>query len=449
MKNNTTKAGLGQVSERMSEVISGMCYEYVKPLLKAMNRKLDRRLVKTFIDLLQVIVILRNRHQGLLLSELGGHLMGGDQATAGTKRIHNLIASTSWKAQEVEQYLWEKADEAVNERLNPHDEVYVIWDESVIEKAESLKAERLCAVRSSKARRLSRIKPGYYNPPTGRPVFVPGMNWLQILVSGMKGAPALAHIRYWTTRGDAKTTKREEEHLVLRDVAKRWGKLVIHLWDRGFAGAPWLGLAIVYQVRFIVRWQKNYKLITSNGRLLKAWQCSRGKRSQDHRMIYDARRRCERKTGIVFLSVRIPDFPSLPLTLVVSRPGKGRTPWYLITNEPVRSTEDAWRIVFGYNRRWQVEVSIRYSKSELAFECPRLLTWERRAKLLAIAALVQAFLFSLLRDPLRPLVSWLIDHGCHRTSKRSRSTAAPLYRLRLALSLLWLAFRPPSLPRLI
>jgi hypothetical protein len=166
-------------------------------------------------------------------------------------------------------------------------------------------------------------------------------------------------------------------------------------------------------------------------------------------MIYDARRRCDRKTGIVFLPVRAPDYPNFPLTLVVSRPGKGRKPWYLITNEPIYSPDDAWRIVLGYNRRWQVEVSIRYSKSELAFESPRLLSWERRAKLFAIASLVQAFLFSLLRDLLRPLASWLIDHWCHRTSKRSRSTAAPLYRLRLALSLLWLAFRPPSLPRLI
>jgi hypothetical protein len=37
--------------------------------------------------------------------------------------------------------------------------------------------------------------------------------------------------------------------------------------------------------------------------------------------------------------------------LVVSRPGKGRQPWYLITNEPVASVDDAWRIVFAYNRR--------------------------------------------------------------------------------------------------
>ncbi len=168
----------------------------------------------------------------------------------------------------------------------------------------------------------------------------------------------------------------------------------------------------------------------------------------DHRLIYDARRRCERKTGIVFMPVQVPDFPHFSFTLVVSRPGKGRKPWYLLTNEPVLTIEDAWRVVLAYARRWQIELSIRYSKSELAFESPRLIAWEHRAKLLALAALVQAFLFSLLDDLLPPLRDWLLDHGCHRTGKRSRSTAAPLYRLRLALSQFWLYYRPLTLPRL-
>jgi len=205
---------------------------------------------------------------------------------------------------------------------------------------------------------------------------------------------------------------------------------------------------ILYQLRLIVRWQKNYKLIAPDGRLLKDWECSRGKHSLDHRMIYDTRRRCERKTGIVFLPVRVPDCPYFPLTLVVSRPGKGRKPWYLITNERVASVADVWRIVLAYNRRWQVEMSVRYSKSDLAFESPRLLARENRAKLLAIAALIQAFLFSLLDDCLLPLRTWLLRHWCHRTGKRNRSAAVPLYHLRLALSALWLAFRPFPLPRL-
>ena len=438
-----------QGSRRQAEVIADLCYRFVRPLLQDLNAKMDRRLVQTFLDMLQVIVMHRHRNQGLLLSELGGFLLGAGHAPAGTKRINNLIHSQGWDSTVVDDYLWQQADQAIDQRLHPQDDVYVIWDESVIEKPESLKAERLCAVRSSKACRLKRIKPGYYNPPTGRPIFVPGLNWLQIVITGMKGAPALAHLHFWTTRGEAGTSKRTEEHRLLRDLAQRWGRSVLHIWDRGFAGAPWLGLVILYRVRFIVRWNKNYKLIDPKGQLLKTWQCSRGKRSLDHRMIYDTRRRCERKTGIVFLNIRLPDFPDFPLTLVVSRPGKGRKPWYLITSEPISSVDDAWRIVLAYNRRWQVEMSIRFSKSELAFESPRLVAWKHRAKLLALAALVQAFLFSLLDDLLLPLRAWLLDHWCHRTGKRSRSVAAPLYRLRLALCQLWLAFRPPSLPRLL
>lgn len=448
MPKDTSGSGVGQGSRHQSAVLTDLSYRFVQALLQSMNRRMDRRLVKTLFDLMLVIVMHRHRNHGLLLSELGGYLLGEGQAPAGTKRISNLLGSRHWSAREVEDFLWERADQAIDERIGPQEDVYVIWDESVIEKAESLAAEGLCPVRSSKSRRLMRIKPGYFNPPTGRPVFVPGMNWLQVVVTGLRGAPVLAHVRFWTTRGEAQTTKRQEEHQLLRIVAQRWGQSVIHLWDRGFAGAPWIALAVLHQVRFVVRWQKNYKLIAPDGRSLKAWQCSRGKRSRDHRLIYDTRRRCERKTGIVFFSVHLPDLPDDPMTLIVSRPGQGRQPWYLITNELVNTPEDAWRIVLAYNRRWQVEMSIRFSKSELAFESPRLLSWERRAKLLAVATLVQAFLFALLHDFLLPLRTWLLEHWCHRTGKRNRLTAVPLYRLRLALSHLWLAFRPFSLPRL-
>ena len=448
MPEHTPKTQKDQEKRQQAEVVADLCYRFVKPLLENLYRKLDRRLVQTLLDLLMVIVIHRHRNHGLLLSELGGHLLGGEHAPAGTKRISNLLRHPGWEAQVITDYLWQQADQALDRFLSPQDDVYAIWDESVIEKPESLRPERLCAVRSSKARRLKRIKPGYYNPPGGRPIFVPGFNWLQVIVTGLRGAPALAHLRYWTTRGEAQTTKRQEEHQVLQQVAKRWGRMVIHIFDRGFAGAPWLGLVLFYKVRFIVRWQKGYNLIAADGRLLKAWQCTRGKRSLDHRMINDAIRRCERKTGIVFVPVRVPDFPHVPLTLVVSRPGKGRKPWYLITNEPIQTAEDAWRIVFAYNRRWQVEVSIRYSKSELAFESPRLFKWNRREKLFAIAALVQAFLFSLFDPDFEGLRTRLLRHWCHRTGKRNRTKAIPLYRLRLALSSLWLAFRPCVLPRL-
>jgi hypothetical protein len=234
---------------------------------------------------------------------------------------------------------------------------------------------------------------------------------------------------------------------MLQWLAEKWGQQVVHVWDRGFAGEPWLSAALAHRLRFIVRWKKGNKLVNATGELKKAWAISRGKRSVDHRMIYDCKRRCDRKTGLVFLPVYLPHLPQ-PLWLVVSRPGQGRPPWYLLTNEPITTPEEAWRIILAYNRRWQIEMFIRFDKSELAMESPRLIDWHARWKLLLLAALAHAFLLELLSPTLADVRQWLLAAWCHRTGKRSRTTATPLYRLRLALSNLWLAFRPHSLPRL-
>lgn len=127
---------------------------------------------------------------------------------------------------------------------------------------------------------------------------------------------------------------------------------------------------------------------------------------------------------------------------------KNQSPWYLLTSQTIRSPHDAWQIVFAYARRWQVEMSIRFHKAELAFESPRLLRWEHRHKLLLIAALAFAFLLSFLSSHLQPICSWLLRTFCHRTGKRIRDTPAPLYRLRFALHALWLAHPPPLFSRL-
>jgi hypothetical protein len=321
----------------------------------------------------------------------------------------------------------------------------VIWDENVLEKPESLKAEGLCAVRSMKAARLKCLKPGYFNPPTDRPIFVPGLNWRQLLVTGLKGAPVLAHLCWWTTRGEKASHKRQEEGFILKKMAKLWGRTVVHLWDRGFAGSPWTTLALDQQLRFILRWNKSYHLIGPDGRKQEVWKISRGKRSWDQRGLWDARRRCLRKTGVVAVPVHLPN-DDRPLCLVVSRPGVGRRPWYLITTEPISTAEQAWRIILAYARRWQIEMSLRFSKTELAFESPRLINWEARLKILLIATLAYAFLLSLLQT--RETVLALMAHHCHRTRQWSREISTPLYRLRLAISRLWFAVRPHSLPRL-
>ena len=425
--------------------LENRCWEYLKPFLEELHRKVDRRLVKTLLDLVLVILLHRNRNSGLLLSELGDHLLGGERGPAGVKRIASVVHSVRWKSSLIVKYLWKCADEKVKALREQQEAIYVIWDESVLEKSESLQAEGLCAVRSTKAARLKRIKPGYFNPPGRRPIFVPGFNWLQLLVTGMKGAPMLAHLCWWTTRGEQASQKRVEEGKILRKVARLWGRQVIHIWDRGFAGSPWTTLALDHRLRFVVRWNTRYHLVGPDGQKREGWKIARGKRSWNHRMLWDARRRCQRKTGVIAFPVHLPD-DDRQLFLVVSRSGYGRKPWYLLTNETIHTPEQAWNIVFAYARRWQIEMSLRFTKSEMAFESPRLLQWESRLKFFLIASLAYAFLLSLL--PNTVILFRLLSTFCHRTGKWSQQISAPLYRLRLAISRLWLTFRPHSLPSL-
>ena len=440
-KKNGREQEWGEISAQLQERL----VRFLSPLLVMLDMRIDRRLVRTVV--LAVGAIIEHRHPscGLLLSELGSYILNPAQAPAGTKRLSNLLRSPKWHHGIIEQFLWREGDKRVAELGAEGTEALVIWDESVWEKPESSQLEGLCSVRSSKGQRLKRIKPGFYNPP-GRPIFVPGMNWVGLLVIGMTGPPVVAAMRWWTTRGTGCSDRRTEEGKLLKQAFKRWGNQVLHVFDRGFAGAPWLSRLVHYRQRFVMRWPKQYQLLDAQGHKRKAWEICRGKRSLATYKIWDASRHCERSVGIYFTSVTHPDFPGLPLWLVVSRQGKGRAPWYLLTNQPVDSVEYAFQLIRAYARRWQIEMAWRYTKSDLAFQSPRLWSWNNRLKLLLLATLAYAFLISLLDPLLDNLRHSILRFWCHRTGKRCRDASTPLYRLRSALAQLWSQFpRPPAI----
>src|SRR5260370_20576035 len=162
------------------QIAQGLARElavFLFPLLVRLDQLLDKRLVRTFLQTIQVIITFRDRVGGLLLSELGGYLRSREKAPAGRKRLSNLLHSPKWKAQVVEDELWQQADQQVQSWQEQGEDALAIWDSSEWEKPESFEVEGLCAVRSSKDKRLTHIKPAYYHPP-GRPIFVPGMHGL-------------------------------------------------------------------------------------------------------------------------------------------------------------------------------------------------------------------------------------------------------------------------------
>jgi len=427
----------------MAQGLGEALARFLFPLLVELDTLLDKRLVRTFLATIQVIITFRDRANGLLLSELGGYLETPDKAPAGTKRLSNLLHSCKWTAKLIACFLWQRASQQLEEWTQAGEEGLAIWDESVWEKPESQQLEGLCAVRSSKAKRLTHYKPGYYWPPQ-KPICVPGLQWIGLLLVGrsaQQGPPLLAAMRWWSARGVQASFKRDEEAKLLLSCAAQWGRRVVHVFDQGFAGALWLGLLVALDLRFVLRWRKDYQLLDAQGNKRKAWHIARGKRGSPAHLIWDSRHARWVQASVLVLSVRHPDHPDVALSLVVCR-SAGRLPWYLLTNEAVTTEEEAWQVVFAYARSFQIEQTWRYDKSELAFQSPRLWHWQEREKLLLMATLAYAFLLTLLEPYYDPLRLWLLRSYCHRTGWHCRHAKAPLYRLRSALSRLWQKYPP-------
>lgn len=121
-----------------------------------------------------------------------------------------------------------------------------------------------------------------------------------------------------------------------------------------------------------------------------------------------------------------------PLWLVVVRIGEesrrrrgGGEPWRLLTNEPVETEEECWRIAEAYASRWQVEQMLRYNKSELGIESIRIRKWEGRRKLLAINSLAYAFLVEMVGESTGALLKEVLRRA-HRTGRQAQSAWRPI-----------------------
>ena len=91
MAHDLISAASVQAEPGLAATLRARLVQFLRPVGNRLAAQLDIRLVQTALDLVRAILTHRHRPLGLLLSELGGYLLGPAQAPAGTKRISNLI----------------------------------------------------------------------------------------------------------------------------------------------------------------------------------------------------------------------------------------------------------------------------------------------------------------------------------------------------------------------
>jgi Transposase DDE domain len=406
----------------------------LEPLLVRLDAYLDIRLVRTLVETVAAILLFRHSKQGLHVSQLGTYIKDGEHAPAGTKKLERLLHSKKWKKSLIDDFYWERAEKKVGELAAAGKRALCIWDGSRLEKPESEKTEGMGSVLSSKAKRLRKNREGIWNEQGGKPITVLGIEWTGLLLAGMQGIPEVIAMEYWSRKGEHATTQREVDKRLLWKVTSHFGKKVIHVLDRGYAGAPWLEALNVHKAPFVIRWPGRYHFLDQNGEEKALWMFARGKRTWSYRMVEDTERKGWMRRGVVAVPIRHAAYAG-PLWLVVGR-GK-KDPWYIVTNMPVETDEQAWEIIMIYTRRWKIEEMFRFQKSEMGVESVCVKSWEAREKLLSLVTLAYIYLLSLCDPDVEQMKARLLRQGCHRTGKRCQEAKTPLYRLRWAISSLW------------
>lgn len=406
---------------------------YIQPLQDQLTERIDKRLVRTFSDLFVSILLLRNSKMGLLLSELGSYITGYAHAPAGTKRLSNLLRCPKWAASLIEEFFFERTQHRITELLQANKRPLLLWDDSRLEKPESWFVEGLCSVESSKGKRLTKIKKGFFKPPAAR-ICVPGFQWTGVLLSALGQVPSVCQMSWWTSRGKHKEVATNIMYRMLKKLQGCLSQTVLHVLDRGYASAWTIEWMLHFQQDFLLRWKKNHLLTHAQKGTKQTHLLARSCQSQGHKLLRDKDRKVTKHVSVGWLAVTHPDFARTTLYLLVVRDRKHhQPPMYLLTSVPIITLADAWEMVHSYMHRWQIEQAFRVGKAELGMESPRLWFWENRLKLLGVVSLVYDFLLSLLRN-WSGWVPLFLKRWVPRTGNRHRMASVPIYRLRLAIA---------------
>lgn len=427
------KKGISTQKSTATTFLQTKAQQYLQPLEAKLLAQIDKRLVATFSTLFFSILLFRNHKMGLLLSELGSYIAGYAHAPAGTKRLSNLLRCKKWDASLMDEFFFNRTKERITHLLAAQKRPLLLWDDSRLEKPESWFVEGLCSVESSKGKRLTKIKKGFYKPPTAR-ICVPGFQWTGLLLSALGEVPSVCQMSWWTTRGKYKEVSTNIMFRMLKKLQASLTQPLLHILDRGYASAWTIEWMLHFKQDFLIRWKKNHLLVHGQKGSKQTHLLARSCKAQGQKLLRDNERKLTKHVSVGWLAVHHPEFADKELFLIVVRDKKSlQPPMYLLTSIPIKTIKNAWEMVHSYMHRWQIEQAFRAGKAELGMESPRLWLWDNRLKLLGLVALVYDFLLSLLRN----WSHWILlffQQWVPRTGNRHRTASVPIYRLRLAIA---------------
>jgi len=426
------------IRQKSGAFILSQSQQYLSSLEKELSKNIDERFVRTFYNLFIAILMFRNRPMGLLLSELGGFITGFTSAPAGTKRIGRLLGCKNWTHESIDKFFFNRGKQRIKKLTISSKRPLLLWDDSRIEKSESFFLGGLCSVFSSKAQRLTRIRPGFFNPP-GKRICTTGYKWTGIMLSSLGEVPSVFNMTWWTTRGKHKEFGTSIIYRMLSKIQEQIGSAGLHVFDRGYANANMLEWLIKFEQDFLIRWKSNHLFLNEKGELKKIYNIARSYKGVASKQVKDKERKKIKTITIAWAPLTHPEFPDTQLYLIIIRDkNNNNSPIYLMTSIPIENKKTAWEMGFSYIHRWEIEQSFRCCKSELGMESPRLWFFDRTLKLLAMVSLVYDFLLRMLGD-WKAWTKQLFATWCHRTGNRYRMAAIPIYRLRSAISMALLA----------
>lgn len=438
-----------------------LMWHQLHPCLARLDQQLDLRLVRTLWALLLTLVCWP---RSLALTDLARSLADEDVSTqAWVKRLSNLLHSSKWATYHIHQFMlarglhFARTQQVQLAHPTGFKRLLCLWDDSVWEKPETLTQGHLDSVRSTRAGRLNRIRPGYFHPPKGS-THVPGLHWTLICIASSTRARLLCS-RFWSARLLSPKPKERDNALedkpkdkskakprisaksrihtkLLLELKSVFGRDVIHVFDRGFSGWPWLSTLMQAQVSFVVRWSSHHFLLGPGDERPRRLDFIMGKKELGRRTLWDAVRRCPVECVVRVKQVYHPKDPTTPLWLVsCKRQVKGHKAWYLLTNEPVNTEDEAWQVVSVYARRWEVERQIRTQKTEFDIESVQLRDRAARSKLLALVGLGLNLLMELLEH--EEVGPELIKKYNPRRGEAARKVKKALHQLKGALEIMW------------